>query len=389
VFSCRSSPSLVSNPWAEAIARARDRGEALIDLTCSNPTLVGLPYDSESISRALGSGRSRRYEPDPLGFRPARVAVANDWRERGLAVDPDHIVLTASTSEAYAHCFKLLCDPGDGVLVPEPSYPLFEHLARFEGVEAVPYRLAYDGAWYIDLDTVRRAAGPRARAIVLVSPNNPTGSFTRRSELRALAEIGLPIISDEVFAAYPLGDDATRARTALEVEGVLSFALGGLSKFALLPQHKLAWMTVGGPNEVVGAAIARLELLADTYLSVSAGVQHALADLVELTRPTRRTLSDRLIRNWRVLDELCRDSPLTLLRPEGGWYAVLRLPHVIGEEDWALELLDRDRVLVQPGWLYDFGDEPYLVVSLIAREPDFEMGAQRLCERVRARALGY
>jgi alanine-synthesizing transaminase len=388
VFSRRSSPGLAPNPLAEAVAMTRNRGDELIDLTCSNPTLVGLPYDEEGIALALGDGRIHRYEPEPLGLWAARSAVAEDWRRRGLEVDPGRIVLTASTSEGYAHCFKLLCDPGDEVLVPEPSYPLFEHLARFDGVLPVPYRLAYDGAWHLDLDSVRRAAGPRTRAVVLVSPNNPTGSFTRRSELLAVAELGVPVVSDEVFEAYPLSEDPTRARTALDTEGVLCITLGGLSKLAALPQHKLGWMTVGGPAEMVAAALARLELLADTYLSVNASVQLALARLLELTRPTRRALIDRLVCNLRVLRDLLGDSPVTLLRPEGGWYAVLGLPRLVSEEEWVLELLRRDRVLVQPGWYYDFADEPYLVVSLLTPEPEFRTGTRRVLGRVMDRAAG-
>jgi aspartate/methionine/tyrosine aminotransferase len=248
--------------------------------------------------------------------------------------------------------------------------------------------VAYDGAWHIDLDSVRRAVGPRTRAVVLVSPNNPTGSFTRRAELRAVAELGLPVISDEVFEAYPLSEDPTRARTALDTEGALSITLGGLSKLAALPQHKLGWMTVGGPAGMVAASLARLELLADTYLSVNASVQHALARLLELTRPTRRALTDRLVRNLRVLRELLQDSPVTLLCPEGGWYAVLGLPRLVSEEQWVLDLLRRDRVLVQPGWYYDFAEEPYVVVSLLTPEPEFRTGTQRVLGRVMDRATG-
>ncbi len=388
MFSRRSSPGLLPNPLAEEVAAARRRRDDLVDLTCSNPTVVGLPYDKEGIERALADGRNHRYQPEPLGLLSARTAVADDWQRRGLAVDPSSVVLTASSSEAYAYCFKLLCDPGDEVLVPEPSYPLFEHLARFDSVQPVPYRLAYDGAWHIDLDSLGRAVGPRARAVVLVSPNNPTGSYTRHSELRAIAELGVPVVSDEVFEAYPLSEDPARARTALDIEGVLSLTLGGLSKLALLPQYKLGWMTVGGPAATVAQALARLELLADTYLSVNAGVQHALARLLDVTRSTRQALTDRLVRNVGLLQELVRDSPVTLLRPEGGWYGVLRLPRLVSEEQWVLDLLSKDRVLVQPGWYYDFAEEPYLVVSLVTPEPEFRTGIQRVLGRVMDRAGG-
>jgi aspartate/methionine/tyrosine aminotransferase len=382
MFSRRGSPNLPPNLLARATADARARGQKLVDLTCSNPTLVGLPYDELGIARALTHREVHRYHPEPLGLDVARRAVAETWQRLGLAVDLGQVVLTASTSEAYSYCFRLLCDPGDEVLVPEPSYPLFEHLARLDSVIMVPYRLGYDGAWHIDLDTVRRSVNARTRAVILVSPNNPTGSFTSRAELTELAELGLPLISDEVFAAYPLGADPRRADTTLEAEGVLTMALGGLSKLAALPQHKLGWITVGGPKKLAQAALERLEWIADTYLSVNAAVQHGLAELLELTGPTRQALAERLRSNLESIATLCDQTPLTLLRPQGGWYAVLRLPNVKSEEEWVLGLLAQDQVLVQPGWFYDFAEEPYLVVSLLTPEAELLAGCERLLSRV-------
>jgi alanine-synthesizing transaminase len=386
MFSRRGSPNLPPNLLARATAQARSRGQNLLDLTRSNPTLVGLPYDEPGIARALSQPGVHRYHPDPLGLRAARRRVAEDWQRLGLAVEWNQVVLTASTSEAYSYCFRLLCDPGDEVLVPEPSYPLFEHLARLDSVVPVPYRLSYDGAWHIDLDAVRRSVSVRTRAVILVSPNNPTGSFTSRAELCRLAELGLPLVSDEVFAAYPFSTDPRRARTALEADGVLTMVLGGLSKLAALPQHKLGWITVGGPKNLVQASLERLEWIGDTYLSVNVAVQHGLAELLELTRPTRHALAERLRSNLQHIAGCCAQSPLTLLRPDGGWYAVLRLPRVKSEEEWVLELLEEDQVLVQPGWFYDFAEEPYLIVSLLTPPADLATGCERLLGRVIAAA---
>ena len=274
MFSRRSSVDLSLNPLALALARAHSLGRRVLDLTESNPTRASIPYDRSAILSALALSSSLRYEPSPFGLPSAREAVALDLSLHGIHVDAGRIALTASTSEAYAFVFKLLCDAGDEVLVPRPSYPLFEHLARLESVRAVPYRLAYDGAWYVDLPSVRAAISTRSRAIVVVSPNNPTGSYLKTPELEDLASLGLPLVSDEVFARYPLRVDGRRARTALEATpGNLIFALGGLSKLAALPQAKVAWMAIGGRAPDVEAALAHLEVIADAFLSVGTPVQ--------------------------------------------------------------------------------------------------------------------
>jgi aspartate/methionine/tyrosine aminotransferase len=248
-FSDRSSFELAPNRLARALAAARAAQRPVFDLTESNPTRASLPYEAAAILRGFEKPGSLVYEPEPFGRPAARSAVACELARAGPRVDAARIVLTASTSEAYGHIFKLLCDPGDEVLVPRPSYPLFEHLARLESVRATPYSIAYDGAWHLDLASVRAALGERTRAIVAVSPNNPTGSFLKRAELRALASLGVPIVSDEVFATYPLRADPERAVSALDAgDATLVFALGGLSKLVALPQMKLAWIAVGGDD---------------------------------------------------------------------------------------------------------------------------------------------
>jgi aspartate/methionine/tyrosine aminotransferase len=376
VFSRRSFFSAEPNALARALScRA---GRAYLDLTISNPTRAALPYEREGILGALASADLLDYDPRPFGIEAARAAVSRELASDGVAVPTERVVLTASTSEAYGFAFKLLCDPGDAVLVPAPSYPLFEHLAALESVRLVPYRLAYDGAWHVDLDSLRRARVPEARAIMVVSPNNPTGSYAKRVELEAMAELGLPIVSDEVFARYPLRASAEHAPSALSVEGVLVVALGGLSKLAALPQLKLAWMALGGPEREVASALERLELIADTYLSVSAPVQRALPELFTRCRTTRDAIRTRTTNNLARLEECFVASAATVLFAEGGWYAVLRLPRVKSEEQWVLELLGEADVLVQPGWFFDFEDEPHAVLSLLTPEAVFLDGIARI-----------
>jgi alanine-synthesizing transaminase len=383
VFSRRSDAELTPNALAEAVARARASGKALLDLTVSNPTTAGIPYDA-GIGAAFVAGHAT-YEPAALGLSEAREAVATLWRSRGVRVDAERVVLTASTSEAYAFCLKLLCDPGDEILVPAPSYPLFEHLARVESVELVPYRLGFDGAWFVDVDAVRARLTPKTRAVVSVSPNNPTGTFLKKDELSRLSTLGLPLICDEVFGEYAFGPDARRARSVLEGSAPLLIALDGLSKCAALPQLKLAWMTLGGDPDRVADAIARLELIADTFLSASTPVQRALPKLLE----TRGTAADAVRtgnqQNLSLLREKLAGSAATLLPAEGGWYAVLRLPATQSDEDWALSLLERG-VLVQPGYFFDFEGGPYVVLSLLTPRETFAQGVEMLKRTLLERA---
>jgi alanine-synthesizing transaminase len=382
MFSSRSSFELSPNPLSRALAAARRAGRAVLDLTESNPTQAALEYDADAILGALADRASLVYEPAPFGLEKARDAVARNLGLDGLYVDPSRVVLTASTSEAYTFLFKLLCDPGDEVLVPRPSYPLFDHLARLESVRAVPYRLAYDGAWHVDPASLAAAVSPRSRAIVTVSPNNPTGSYLKRDEIDLFAATGLPVVSDEVFARYSLRADPRRAPSALAGAGLpLVFALGGLSKLAALPQLKVAWIAAGGDGARVRDALARLEVIADAFLSVGTPVQHALPSLLAAGRVTEGAIRERLASNATWLAQACRDAPVSLLDAEGGWYATLRLPATRSEEAWSLALLEDDGVYVHPGHYFDFEREPYVVASLLTPEAPFRGGMRRLIAR--------
>jgi aspartate/methionine/tyrosine aminotransferase len=395
MLSSRSSFDLSPNALACALSRlAATAGHPpILDLTESNPTRALLPYDREAILAAIASPAALQYEPAPFGLASAREAVARHLADIGPAIGPSglpsilpsRVALTASTSEAYAFLFKLLCDPGDDVLVPHPSYPLFEHLARLEGVHAVPYRLAYDGAWHIDAASAARARTPRTRALVLVSPNNPTGSFVKTVELDALAALGLPIVSDEVFSEYSLRDDPGRAPSALAAAGAgLVFALGGLSKLAALPQMKLGWIAVGGETGAVDGAMARLEIIADAFLSVGTPVQHALPALLSARGPTLRAIRARTRANFAALRAAAEGSAVTVLDVEGGWYATLRLPRTQSEEEWVLAFLEHDHVHVHPGHFFDFEDEAYAIVSLLTPEDTLREGAARIVARVQS-----
>ncbi len=393
-FSSRLPWDRPENTLATLERARRAAGATLIDLTVSNPTRVGLPDLGPRVRDVLGAVDVGAYAPAPAGALDARVAIAAALAEdTGHGVAPDQLLLTASSSESYAFLFKLLCDPGDAVLVPEPSYPLFEYLARLEGVTPVPYRLAYDGAWHVDFASVDEALDEalddtRARALVVVNPNNPTGSFLKRAELPALRARceahGLAVIADEVFAPYPARDDreqvrALAAETAF-TERVLTFALGGLSKACALPQLKLGWMTIAGPG--AHDARARLELIADTYLSVGAPVQAAAARLLDLGRDARRAVAARVATNHAQLARaLPPSSACTLLAREGGWSAIVRVPATRTDAAWAEALLADDGVLVHPGYFFDLRGGTFLVLSLLPPTEDFAEGARRLVAR--------
>jgi alanine-synthesizing transaminase len=383
MFSARTLHDSEPNALTRALRARRAAGLPVCDLTQSNPTVTGLPYDEARLLRALSDPRALIYEPESFGLPRARQAVQALTRAAGFDLPAEQILLTSSTSEAYGFLFKLLCDPGDEVLIPRPSYPLFEHLAALEHVSAVNYTLAYDGAWHIDFESLRCALGPRSRAIVVVNPNNPTGSFLKQDELEVLCSFGLPIISDEVFSSFALGPDPRRAESVLAVQGVLCFALGGLSKLAALPQMKLAWTCIAGPSRELAQALPRLELIADTFLSPNTPVQQALPEILAARTPVERALLARIADNLAVLTRTLRGSTATPLYLEGGWYVTVRLPALRSEAEWVLGLLEQDGVLAQPGWFYDFLDGAHLVLSLITEEAEFALGVARIAERVR------
>lgn len=373
-FSSRTGWRDEPNRVTREVTSALSSGRSLIDLTRSNPTAAGLPYPDDLLA-ALGSPDSLRYEPEALGMPGARAALAAWLSERGQPATAARTVLTASSSESYSHLLHLLADPGDEVLVPSPSYPLFGFLADLAGVTLRPYPLRYDGAWHVDLDALTAAIGERTRAIIVVSPNNPTGSCLQASEARALREIGaargLALISDEVFFDYPLGP--RRGVTLAGPSPCLTFVLGGLSKLAALPQVKLGWILVEGPDAEVAPALSRLELIADTFLSVGTPVQRALPALLRASAPVAEAIRQRTARNLAHLRAALRDAPASVLDVEGGWCAVVQLPATRGEEEWVLALLARG-VLVHPGHFFDFAREPFAVVSLLPEPGEFAAG---------------
>jgi aspartate/methionine/tyrosine aminotransferase len=389
VFSARVPDDLGANRLAQAIVRARRSGP-LLDLTESNPTRAGFDYAADLLA-PLAHPRGLVYQPSALGLADARAAIAHDYQQRGISVDPDHIVLTASTSEAYSLLFKLLADPGDAILVPRPSYPLFEHLTRLDAVRPLPYDLDYHDRWTIDLDSAERALTPETRALLAVSPNNPTGSFVKPDELRHLralcAERGMALIADEVFGDYELqpGAAAAAGRVLGEggADGPLAVSLGGLSKSAGLPQLKLGWMVFGGPDRLVRPALDRLELVCDTYLSVSTPVQSAAPELIAAGAGIRAQIHARILANYRQLIARAGAVPACSVLPaEGGWYGVLQVPTLGSEEDLVVDLVDQHAVVVHPGYFFDFPRESYLILSLLPPEPQFADGIRRVLSHI-------
>jgi len=395
MFSSRVPHNLEQNRIARAVRRARAEDRALIDLTVTNPTSVGIAYPPGLLD-ALASPDALRYEPAAFGLEPARAAVCADYARRGVAVDPANVVLTASTSEAYSLLFKLLCAPdGDAVLVPTPSYPLFDHLTALDGVRALPYRLEFHGRWAIALDDLDRAWTKTVRAVLAVSPNNPTGSILGVEELGALAarcaERRTALIVDEVFADYvlaPPGSHETATASTLQAElpaSCLTFRLGGLSKSAGLPQVKLGWIAASGPGGLMRDALARLEVICDAYLSVATPVQVAAPSLMAAGAGVRASILERIRANYDALVRQASAHPaLHVLPVDGGWSAVLRVPSTRSEEDLVLELLERDAVLIHPGFFFDFPHEAFLVCSLLPEPRLFADGMRRLMERVDA-----
>ena len=383
MFSSRLHWDLRPNPLTELLNTKRQAGAKLLDLTESNPTNAALRYQAEEILDALADARSLRYEPTPAGLLTAREAVADRYyAPRGDTVEPSRILLTASTSEAYAFLTKLLTDPGDELLVPRPSYPLFEFLATLENIRISHYPLIYDEGWSIDTGAFARAITERTRAVVLVNPNNPTGSFVKRRELHTLVELcrdrSLAIISDEVFSDYAFAADPDRVARLTGVEEVLTFSLSGLSKVAGLPQMKLGWIVTGGPLPERAAALERLELIADTYLSVATPVQHALPRLLHAGEDIREQIRRRTRKNLDTLRASTSNSAYRTLQVEGGWYATVQVPRIRTEEEWALELLSRCNVLVQPGYFYDFEQDGLLVFSLLTHPEIFEQALEHV-----------
>jgi alanine-synthesizing transaminase len=386
MFSERVPADRRLNRLSTALAAARGRHD-LIDLTVSNPTRAGIQYPPDLLA-PLGEAAGLAYRPDPFGLGDAREAVADTYIRRGLRMTSDRVILTASTSEAYSFLFKLLCDPGTTVLTPVPSYPLFDHLVRFDAVEQRRYRLEYHGGWDVDAASLDEAWTDRTRAVLAVSPNNPTGSVLTDAGAAELvgrcASRSAALIVDEVFVDYPLARQWEEPR-ALQAHDCLLFRLGGLSKTAGLPQVKLGWIAVTGPDALVREALDRLELICDTYLSVSTPVQLAARHLLASSAGVREQIQRRTRLNLAAAGRIAAGAggAVSVLDPDGGWSLVLRVPLTTGEEALALDLLDRG-VIVHPGFFFDFPHEAFLVVSLLPEPEGFARGVQIVVERAHA-----
>jgi aspartate/methionine/tyrosine aminotransferase len=382
-FSKRTDWKLTPNRFTAALSEVRAAGVKVLDLTVSNPTRAKLPFDGEAILASLGPPEALDYDPQPKGLLSARRSIAAYYHEdhEEFDVDPDSIILTTSTSEGYSYVFRLLCNPGEELLVPKPSYPLFEFLADLQDVKLVPYPLLYDHGWQIDFHSLYKSVTHRTRAVVVVHPNNPTGSYSTPAEITALngfcKENGLALIVDEVFLDYPL-DGAPRSSFVQNCE-VLTFTLSGLSKVSGLPQMKVAWVATSGPEDEKREALARLEVIADTYLSMNAPLQLATPTLLAQRKQIQPLLLDRARANLRELHhQLLLQKTCAQLDVEGGWYVVLRVPVTQSDEDLTIKILREVSVLTHPGHFYDFPSDGYLILSLITPTDEFREGVRRI-----------
>ncbi|HTZ48818.1 MAG TPA: pyridoxal phosphate-dependent aminotransferase [Verrucomicrobiae bacterium] len=392
MFSDRTNWKLSRNKFTQALEKSRASGQPVIDLTVSNPTECGLDYDAEAIQQAFQNSKSLTYEPTSKGLLGARKAVAQYYREdHGETVDSESMVLTTSTSEAYSYIFRLLCNPDDEILVPKPSYPLFEFLADLHDVRLVPYQLQYAHGWFIDFESLQRALTPQTRAVLLVHPNNPTGSYTKAEERERLNRIcrhrDLALIVDEVFLDFPL--DGQKRQSFVTNSDGLTFTLSGLSKVAGLPQMKVAWLVTSGPTSRTAEAMARLEIIADTYLSLGSPTQWAFSALLEQRKSIQPQIQKRISENWSFLKaRLSEADKYELLETEGGWNAVIRVKRGNaekwqGDEEFAIELMQSRQLIVHPGHFYDFSCEGQFVTSLITPVNDFRHGMEALLSRRR------
>ncbi len=380
MFASRTDWNLKTNRLAEALERHKSSGRRLLDLSASNPTECGFTYDAPAIMRALCSPASLQYHPDPKGLKSARQSVSDYYADHGERVAIDDLILTASTSEAYSFIFRLLCNPGDELLIPTPGYPLFDFLADVNDVKLTRYPLFYDHGWHIDTHALKQAITPQTRGVIVVHPNNPTGHFTRHEETAQLNQIcsanQMAIIADEVFLDFSLG---AAQKSFVANAGALTFTMSGVSKISGLPQMKFAWLAVSGPEDIKREALARLEMIADTYLSLNAPIQLAAPVLLRQRAHFQQQVMDRVRRNLAELDsQLAGNQHVRRLAVEGGWYAVLRIPATRTDEELAIALLQEHNVYLHPGHFYDFPSDGYLVVSLITPEQDFSEGTRQI-----------
>ncbi len=384
MFADRTSWNLTTNRLAEALAKHRATGKPLLDLTVSNPTECGFVYDNDAILRALSNPAATIYQPEPRGMAMARRAIAEYYAARGCDVPVEDILLTTSTSEAYSFVFRLLCNPGDELLIPAPSYPLFDFLADIQDVKLIRYQLFYDHGWAIDFHALEQAITQRTRGVIVVHPNNPTGHYTNSAAMKRLNEIcssnNMAIIADEVFVDFSLTQELHPSFAANRQS--LTFTMSGLSKIAGLPQMKAAWLITSGREQWKSQARARLDVIADAYLSMNAPIQLAIPSFLQQRHAFQKQLIARMRGNLRELDrQIAAQKSCSRLKVEGGWCVVLRVPATRPDEELAVDLVESSGVYVHPGHFYDFPSEGYLIASLITPEPDFAQGIRRLLAR--------
>jgi alanine-synthesizing transaminase len=389
-FSVRTSWDREKNRLTQLYLKLREQGKIIADLTLSNPTECGIVYPGQKIFSALSNSQSLHYAPDPHGLLTARRAVMSYYKERFAEIREENIFITASTSEAYSLLFTLLCNPGETILAPRPSYPLFEFLAQLTGIVLKYYPLRYEGGWYIDTDAIAHSMIPSTKAIILVHPHNPAGMFIKKDEYRKIIEIAkqhsIAVIADEVFLDFTLGSLKNALGTTAGTSDVLTFTLSGISKTLGLPQLKLGWIVISGEEQLSREAAGRLEILSDTYLSANTPVQIALPDLMNGCATVQRNIQERIKSNYTYIYELLsgtgqqKDYPCSALEAEGGWYVILRVPRTQTAEAWAMELLDKHNIYVYPGHFFDFDDEGFLVVSLLTDEETFRRSIRQVAD---------
>jgi aspartate/methionine/tyrosine aminotransferase len=382
-FSSRTNWQFQHNQITECLEARRASGLPVFDLTVSNPTECGFTYPEQTILSAFSNKRILQYEPDPRGLLSAREVVAEYYRKRGSAINPSNIFLTSSTSEAYSTLFKLLCNAGESILIPTPSYPLFDYLAQLNDVNVLSYKLFYDHGWHIDIASMKNAITASTRAIVLIHPHNPTGMFLKKNDYEQIKSLAkknnLALIVDEVFIDFGFNDDANRLASMCLSSDILTFTLNGISKIAGMPQMKLGWIAINGPSQLVREASQRLEIIFDTFLSVNTPVQIALPELMMAGNNIREQISNRVKKNYAFFkNALLSGSACSPFECEGGWYAIIRVPRIKPEETLCLELIERYGVNVFPGYYFDFPEEGFLVVSLLVDAIVFEGGIQKI-----------
>ena len=388
MFASRTNWKLTPNQITERFQAIQKEGKKVLNLIESNPTHCHFKYLNEKLLLPFADSTNLKYEPSPKGMLETRTAIKNYYLKKGIKLDPEQIFLVASTSEAYSSIFRLLINPGERVLIPQPSYPLFNFLADINDTALDPYALSYDQKWQINIGALVQAYRPETKAITLVHPNNPTGSFVKQKEFFEIEKIAqnhsLALICDEVFSDYAFCEDQDRFGSLAQRQGVLTFTLGGISKTLGLPQMKLAWIVVNGPEEILNETSKRLEVISDTYLSVSTPIQKSLPSWFALQPLIQEEITQRLKQNLAFLSQsLSGSHPCSSLDTEGGWYVTLRLPRTKTEEEWVLEFLEKDYVFVHPGYFFDFAEEAYVVLSLLPLPEIFQEGIMRILNRAR------